>query len=134
MDKQAIFDKVTTHLLEQGRPAMNEHGCAYRGEDGTKCAIGCLIPDDLYMPAFEEKSVNLILRKFDVDKKLSAALGITPYNPNDPYNQSDLKFLERLQLAHDAAQEESSPAAIKSIWSSRFKIIAEDYGLKFTYV
>lgn len=27
--------------------------CAYRGENGTKCAVGCLIPDDKYYPAIE---------------------------------------------------------------------------------
>lgn len=27
----------------------------YRGPDGTKCAAGCLIPDDMYNPAWETR-------------------------------------------------------------------------------
>jgi hypothetical protein len=60
LTRQEIFDKVATHLLTQGRRSMNEAGisCAYRGEDGLKCAIGVLIPDDQYKPSFEGYSVD----------------------------------------------------------------------------
>lgn len=49
MTNQEIFDKVATHLLSQGkRSALGGVGCAYRGDGGLQCAIGCLIPDELY--------------------------------------------------------------------------------------
>ena len=48
-DEQEVFDRVARHLLTQRRKSMIERSagpvCAFRGVDGTKCAIGCLIPD-----------------------------------------------------------------------------------------
>lgn len=56
MTEQEIFDIVSTHLLTQGgKSRTGEHPCAYRGENGWKCAAGVLIPDDLYQPMFEGK-------------------------------------------------------------------------------
>lgn len=49
MTEQEIFDKVAEHLQKQGHRALNEDGvCVYRGKNGTKCAVGALIPDELY--------------------------------------------------------------------------------------
>lgn len=57
MNPQEIFDKVATHLIAQGKQSLDydgrARGCAYRGDDGTMCAAGCLIPDDEYAPEFE---------------------------------------------------------------------------------
>lgn len=61
MTEQEIFDKVVTHLLTQGRQSLVDEnlfgGCAYRGHDGTKCAVGCLISDEAYVPALEGQGV-----------------------------------------------------------------------------
>lgn len=32
--------------------------CYYRGPDGSKCAVGCLIPDNLYHSDFEDKTLD----------------------------------------------------------------------------
>lgn len=49
MNKQEIFDKVVSHLRAQKKQALgSNHLCAYRGVDGTKCAAGCLITDEVY--------------------------------------------------------------------------------------
>jgi len=51
---QTIFDTVVDHLFTQGRPAVAGNGfCAYRGANGAKCAVGILIPDDLYDPKMD---------------------------------------------------------------------------------
>lgn len=46
------FDKVANHLIKQGKRSLALDGagwvCAYRGEGGAKCAIGVIIPDELY--------------------------------------------------------------------------------------
>ncbi|MER9178914.1 hypothetical protein [Mesorhizobium sp. M0767] len=64
MKTQEIYDTVAKHLLAQGKRATtgqtSSYGgdsCAYRGEGDTKCAAGCLIPDDLYKPDMEGDSV-----------------------------------------------------------------------------
>ena len=49
MTKRAVFNKVAKHLLTQNCKALGENNnCQYQGQNGTKCAIGCLIPDELY--------------------------------------------------------------------------------------
>lgn len=92
--KQEIFDFVCSKLLEQGRPALNEQGCAYRGDDGTKCAAGWLIPDHKYTVHLEGLQSN--------DTCVSEVLIIT----QDP----DLdEFVLELQQAHDGTRTEGYP-------------------------
>lgn len=57
---QQTFDMVVEHLITQGRPSRKTDetgiGCLYRYElNGKmlKCAIGALIPDDLYDVSME---------------------------------------------------------------------------------
>ena len=60
-------------------------GCVYRSENGRKCAIGHLIPDDKYTPKFEQTRVD-----FDI---LAAA--------NVACNIDNLVFTGHLQNVHD---------------------------------
>ena len=54
MNTQELFDKVVSHLLEQGQPALSRtYRCAYRGTEGRQCAVGCLITDNNYAPFLE---------------------------------------------------------------------------------
>lgn len=59
MDKQEAFSRVFEHLYEQNELSVYRHAngrdiCKYRttSRDGKtlKCAIGALIPDDIYEP------------------------------------------------------------------------------------
>lgn len=62
MTGQEIFDTVLAHLRKQGKASLNARGkCAYRGEGGTACAVGCLITDELYDPRIENWGVGSIL-------------------------------------------------------------------------
>jgi hypothetical protein len=62
MTNQQLFDTVATHLLTQRRRSMTTQNgttrCAYRGRKDTRCAIGCLIPDDRYDAAFEGFAIS----------------------------------------------------------------------------
>lgn len=66
LTNQQIFDRVAEHLLRQAcksvRGGGNDSGvdqeCAYRGADGRRCAIGCLIPDELYNGSIEGTAVG----------------------------------------------------------------------------
>lgn len=98
MNRQEAFDLAAKHLLAQGVKSREKAdssspyppACAYRGEDGLKCAIGALIPDDQYSPNMENMSVSILLRQ--------------EYCP--PILKSgDLTkgFLQGLQDAHDHA-------------------------------
>lgn len=69
LNKQQVFDKVALHLLKQNARSLAEEAlgsaesgdCAYRGKDGLMCAVGCLIPDELYYPNMEGSAVSGIL-------------------------------------------------------------------------
>jgi hypothetical protein len=61
---QEIFDYVTPLLFAQGQRSMypdvnGEPTCAYRGGEAgeLRCAIGFIIPDELYTPALESECV-----------------------------------------------------------------------------
>lgn len=50
---QEVFDQVAKHLLTQKQKSVGVHEngrvcCKYRGDNGLKCAVGCLIGDDEY--------------------------------------------------------------------------------------
>ena len=64
--------------------------CKYRDDHGNKCAIGVLIPDELYDPAMENMSLGEV-----VDRLPSVF---------DDVNMS-MNFLLRVQHAHDDAHD-----------------------------
>lgn len=65
-DTQKTFNTIVDHLYKQGCASVNDAGqCLYRGPNGTKCAIGCLIPDDIYTKSMEGISLVFIGLKFD---------------------------------------------------------------------
>lgn len=63
--KQQIFTKVKAHLLQQGKQSMRQTKpvqiCAYRGDEGLKCAIGCLIPDNEYSSCIEGYAIHALI-------------------------------------------------------------------------
>lgn len=108
MTNQEVFDKVAKHLLIQGEKSIGvADKCAYRGENGKKCAIGCLIPDAKYDPSFEGKPLS----RDDADEVLRAAgLG---------WHQRDLG--QELQLVHDGEEPEN--------WKGELYAIATKFDL-----
>lgn len=63
MTKQELFETMVSHVVAQGKPsrAFNEefgdYSCRYRHES-LKCAVGAIIPDDVYRKEFEGRSVE----------------------------------------------------------------------------
>lgn len=86
-----LLTRVAEYLLAQGRRSTDGRGaCQYRGRDGTKCAVGCLIADEHYSPEFENRtigdsSVRLALRA-SIGRALSA---------------KEWRLLHKLQCMHD---------------------------------
>lgn len=118
LSKQQIFNRVSKHLLKQGRrsilpPTSPRVGCAYRGVDGTKCAVGCLIADRDYSPDFEGKSIlrvelantSVILAKL---RKALAKAGVL----------NSLPLLVDLQDLHDTRLVDEWPAALSRLASA----------------
>ena len=95
MTPQEIFETVSRHLFAQGERAFqlgdaNTDGmCMYRGPNDTKCAVGCLIPDDVYLSTMENKRVNQLVTG---DYHL----------PN--FITENLDLLSELQYVHDRTE------------------------------
>ena len=96
---QRVFDIIKSHLLAQGGPAIDGRGdgaCAYRGQDGRTCAIGCLIPDERYHLGMEGKAVT------HEDVGLSALRSDITDGLPDEAKLDFVDMLCELQSAHDS--------------------------------
>jgi hypothetical protein len=103
---QEVFDIVVNHLFTQGRPAYDgDQGCMYRAPDGLRCAVGVLIPDDLYVPEFETNSSDKVIH--DLFKS-----GLADWREHE-------KLLFALQDAHD-----NSGRTIDSVYEYDFNTTA----------
>lgn len=97
LNKQQVFDKVALHLLKQNARSLAKEAsggaaqgdCAYRGENGLMCAVGCLIPDDLYDPETEGTTASNIIA-CDVRLQVLFEPEVASYF-----------FLDKLQNIHD---------------------------------
>lgn len=86
MTEQEVFDKVVAHLLQQQAYCESENSePLYRGVNGTKCAIGCLIPDEQYSIDMEQKDVISIVNRY----------------PSLPFVDVNLHLMLTLQRLHD---------------------------------
>ena len=109
MDRQKIFNKIAKHLLKQNKRSLNADGrCVYRGPNGLKCAIGCLIPDKIYnkkmdnlgewyssVPIYDLAMIYPNVRKYleiDLGSRLMTRMEGVP---------EDIVFLQSLQDIHD---------------------------------
>jgi hypothetical protein len=116
MTKQEAFDKVWQWFVVEGHgPSVNDQGsCMYRGIGGAKCAAGVLIPDDIYEPAMEGKT---IWRVVDMFKKLVPLLG------------SGTPFISDLQRVHDQSAMAYSSQEFSAAVTKRLRTIAKAHHL-----
>jgi len=106
MTPQEIFDTVAKHLFAQGERAGRkpswpgaEFACRYRGPNGTRCAVGIFIPDDVFDQSMEGTGIIGLL------------VGHGDKLPDWMRRNSEL--LERLQSAHDIEENWSSSARMR---------------------
>lgn len=88
---QEVYDTAVAGLASQGfRQSKERSMCRYRSADGPRCAIGWCIPDDVYTPGMEGKSIVALLRKSERSPGLEQLFkGISH------------SALDELQLCHD---------------------------------
>lgn len=105
MTPQEVFDTVVAALVKQGRKSLAENGdpsiskdCRYRGDDGLKCAIGHLIPDDEYAEWMEGMGTTTLL----LELESRDMRGLSIYALIDEHND----MLGNLQECHDTSDDE----------------------------
>ena len=116
MTPQEIFNKVATHLFTQGKRAMldptcDSGQCVYRGPNGSKCAVGVLIPDKLYRKGMEMRTINGLLDDEEV---------VLP-----AWMAENRELLWSLQCVHDQHEAWGSSMAMRR----KLKAVAEAQGL-----
>lgn len=128
MTAQELFNTVVLHMRKQGRQSNTAgpgSSCRYRSPEGMKCAVGCLIPDEVYNQGIEGRSVN------------SAAVMMLLM---DLHLQEHKSLLISLQGAHDWAwgshdedgETDFKPApAWMDIFELRARGLAKRYGLEY---
>jgi len=116
MDLQQIFDKSASHLLKQGVRSMREYTkwCAYRGQDGLMCAVGCLINDHAYSQSLEGGGVR---------SQLEVQWALEKSGIEFDEDGMVMRLLSKLQLIHDTKEE--------SDWAASLSALANELGLKF---
>ena len=89
ISQQEIFNKVTNHLITQGVRSVSEDGlgCLYRGPNNLMCAVGCLIPVEVYSEKFEGFSV------YDLIENFPETLNI--------FGEENIDLIGDLQATHD---------------------------------
>lgn len=123
MDTQTAFDIVLNHLWHQNAPAWDKGSqqCWYRNEEnGTRCAIGCLIPDDLYCRTMEGRGVYELLVVFPKLKELP------PFKALDVGHDRPLHVA--LQQMHDDLAA-GDPELFRDDLRDNAMALAHDYGL-----
>lgn len=125
LDRQEVFNTVYTKLREQGKRSIVLEGtrqrCMYRGEGGTRCAIGHLIPDELYSEELEGQTVGQICsdpEKANIVEVLNKVFG--------EITELDIHFLNALQFAHDNWTD----CTLHTL-NTNFRRVAEQFTLEF---
>lgn len=117
LSKQQVFNRVTAHLLIQGKAAMaavddGSLECAYRTPEGLKCAIGALIPDEIYSPKMENTSAAGLCDEFPcVGNLFEPKIG---------------NFLNGIQRVHDKYEPYE--------WADQLILLAQEHDLNTNVV
>ena len=110
--RQEVFDFVVKHLLTQNKASnlYDENGlllgCAYRGKDGMKCAVGCLIPDHLYDENMESNDYETVMNKYG-------------------FSSAHHEILSKLQTIHDMSYEDE--------WKEDLEVMANEFDLAWNF-
>jgi hypothetical protein len=102
LDKQQTFDRVLAHLRAQGVPATaspSGGACNYRTKDGRMCAIGVLIPDNLYDPRIEGDGAGTVWHLIpDADREDVLFLTyLQKYMHDGPASRGAVGYMSRVE-------------------------------------
>lgn len=107
MNMQEAFDVAAGGMLKQRRKSQavicGERQCCYRGEGGTRCAIGFLLSDAAYDVEFDALGISLANSG---GCRIQAALEASGVDFGEP---SMFSMLAALQEIHDCREVEQWP-------------------------
>lgn len=103
---------ISAHLAKQRKGSRvdgPDSTCAYRGTDNNMCAIGCLIPDELYNKKYEGKNIRALMsypsdlvkhvtEQFGEGEALCVAYAAQKYHDHGSY---DMDLLAHVHLSDE---------------------------------
>lgn len=113
---QEVFDQVARHLLQQNQVSQGKRGdCMYRAyldnDVVLKCAAGCLIADDEYLPIMDTASSGTSWDSLIQD---------------DLVPSCHAELIMQLQNLHDTVEPDK--------WLMRLEFLASEWGLHLNTV
>lgn len=98
---QMVYDRVVTHLMTQGKRAIDNGTCEYRTVAGLSCAVGCLFDD---LPQAQAQNLGGTVR----DPKIKQLLAERGYGDCE-------ELLALLQRTHDCSPPYQWPDALRYV-------------------
>jgi len=120
--KQEVFDQIATHLLKQGKQSNrydDREICAYKGAENTKCAAGCLIADNEYIPEMDN-AIALQKKYPDINIELYGASWQALVKVGLVTNKHE-NLIQDMQLIHDTV--------LPICWKDELKKLAKEFNL-----
>lgn len=113
--QQEAFNTVVEHLIKQGKrssriSSMGSDVCLYLAEDGSKCAIGCLIADEHYDKSIEGKTAETLFYSDNLPDIIS------DLSIEGMFEEEIISFYSDLQYIHDYVSPED--------WSDTLRHVA----------
>jgi hypothetical protein len=107
---------VAKHLFTQGCRSVEldedtDTACLYRGPEGRMCAVGVLIPDELYNTDMEFQNAVYLVGKVG--------------SPFPEWMKANENLLQSLQISHDRAHNWLNSEAMRE----RLRAVATQYDL-----
>lgn len=120
---QFEFDAVVAHLFNQGQPATVEKVCRYRAGK-LSCAVGCRIPDALYIPEMDDPE------DFGGTSVQDLIIRTGYFLPVEIKEYRDM--FSMLQQAHDTCMINEDGKFNIPILITKLEYVAEEFKLKLT--
>lgn len=117
MTKQEIFDKGIKGILAQEAFSydMDEGQCSYYDENGNRCMLGHLAPNDDIARHWQEELVS--------SEFIASALGVTEHN----------KFMQWLQAEHDQIAIDNDHGWNKDDFLATMKTLSRKHNLEWNH-
>lgn len=114
--EKSMYSSSSVHVVAQ---AQAYGSCLYRSDDGKKCFIGAIIPNELYEPSLEHRAGTAVL----ISLALLPRIDYAKMLKSELYAWNDTQALIiRLQNIHDTIPVEH--------WDTSLRKLAEDYHLE----
>lgn len=121
---QELFTRAVLGVIAQGKPSMTDVSCAYRGPNGTKCAVGFLIEDDFLPPDLNEDA------GLADNEEIWEAILVSNPDLAPQLGPEARRMLEKLQNAHDNAALDTPFVAS---FIHRARKLADEYNLEMPH-